>query len=96
MPMPGVSQQQPVVAPPSVPVTIPITPVQNTGSVFTPPPAQSAFSNPSPVDNTSTGAAVVGNGAMMQPSNAYNFSGIPASSRPVNYIAPQSRQEEVE
>jgi ATP-dependent Clp protease ATP-binding subunit ClpC len=74
-----------------------IPPVQPAGDPMQPmggfvkPPVQAT-----PVDNAPSGPAVNSNGAAMQPTNAYNYSGIPASSRPVNYVAPQSRQEEVE
>lgn len=56
-------------------------PAPNAGVDSTPPPA----------------GGVAGNGAAMQPTiSTYNYSGIPATSRPVNYIAPQSIQEEIE
>jgi ATP-dependent Clp protease ATP-binding subunit ClpC len=50
------------------------------------------------VDSTSgvVGSVVNNNGSMMQPSGAYNYSGIPLSSRPMGYVSPQSRQEDVE
>jgi len=51
---------------------------------------------PSPVDSTPPGAAMNSNGATMQPTNAYNYSGIPVSSRPMGYVSPQNNQEEVE
>ncbi|HSX09475.1 MAG TPA: AAA family ATPase [Candidatus Saccharimonadales bacterium] len=99
-PQVDVSTQAPS-APAPTGTTMPTPPQQNNSGLFTPPPppAQSAFSAPAPsgVDSAPTGAAVGGNGSMMQPQqNAYNFSGIPASARPINYIAPQSRQEEIE
>lgn len=67
-------------------------PDQTNASLFTPstPPANSAIADSTP------GAAINGNGATMQPSNAYNYAGIPVTSRPVNYVAPQSSQEGVE
>ncbi len=91
---------QPTVAPQN-PIDASVPPAQNSSGLFTPPPppAQSAFANTnisSAVDSTPAGSAIAGNGAMMQPQNAYSYSGIPASSRPVNYIAPQSQQEEIE
>ena len=83
------------------PISASLPPAQNSSGLFTPPPppAQSAFSNTNvsqAVDNTPASGAVAGNGAMMQPQNAYSYSGLPASARPVNYVSPQTRQEEVE
>lgn len=99
----GISVPAPDVAPQSSSPASNVStlPMQNSGALFTPPPppAQSAFTNssqPSPIDSSSAGAASNDNGSMIQPANAYNYAGIPASSRPVNYVAPQSRQEEVE
>jgi ATP-dependent Clp protease ATP-binding subunit ClpC len=67
-------------------------PVQNNSGMITPPPVASS----STVDNAPSGPVVNNNGAAMQPTNAYNFSGIPTSSRPMGYVSPQSREEEVE
>lgn len=51
-----------------------------------------------PIDSTSgvVGSVVNNNGSMMQPTSAYNYSGIPLSSRPMGYVSPQTRQEDVE
>lgn len=97
----GASSQQPVtfqtstgeavppVQQPSAP-TASVAPAQNNTGMFNPP------ATPSPVDSAPTGPAVGSNGSMMQPTNAYNYSGIPVSSRPMGYVAPQTREEEVE
>jgi len=75
-------------------VVPPTTPPSDANvSIPIPPPAQPATPV---VDNVPSGSAVSDNGSMMQPTNAYNYSGIPASSRPVNYVSPFTRQEEVE
>ena len=80
----------------------PITFQTSTGAVVPPTQAQngqSALNNPGIVDNTPSSSTANDNGSMMQPANAYNaysFSGIPASSRPMGYVAPQSQQEDVE
>ncbi|HWY79442.1 MAG TPA: AAA family ATPase, partial [Candidatus Sulfotelmatobacter sp.] len=67
---------------------------QNSTGVFNTPAPTASSQN---VDSTPPAdQSVTGNGAMMQPANAYNFSGIPASARPLNYVSPQTRQEEVE
>jgi ATP-dependent Clp protease ATP-binding subunit ClpC len=87
-------------------------PAQNpgTGTGFTPPPVSAqgpagvnpggmiGSSTPAPasLDNSPAGAAVNPNGSMMQPTNAYNYSGIPTSSRPMGYVSPQTTQEELE
>lgn len=68
---------------------------QNSAGMFNPPPvsSQNIDSTPPTSENGNP------NGSMMQPSNAYNaysFSGIPVSSRPMGYVAPQTNQEEVE
>ena len=85
------------VVPPSQPSTGVMSPPpsQNSAGLFTPPSSQGQ-SNPSFVDSQPSGPVVNSNGSMMQQANAYNYSGIPASSRPMGYVAPQSRQEEVE
>lgn len=67
---------------------------QNAGGFIKPP--MPSTPSASPVDTAPTGAALNDNGAMMQPTNAYNYAGIPINSRPMNYVAPQSHQEEVE
>jgi len=86
---------------------VPPSPNVGTGAGFTPPPPPPAGMAPggmigsaqqtsSPVDSN---PAVNPNGSMMQPANAYNaysFSGIPVSSRPMGYVSPQTREEEVE
>ncbi len=82
------------------------SPNVGTGSGFTPPPPLPGAGpmigtqpTSSPVDSNPGGAAVNPNGSMMQPQNAYNaysFSGIPASARPMGYVSPQTRQEDVE
>jgi hypothetical protein len=71
----------------------PATSAQNSAGLFNPPapttPAATVDSTPPP--------AVGSNGSQMQPASAYNYSGIPMSARrPINYIAPQTRQEEIE
>jgi len=92
-------QQPPVQSQPvsQAPINTVMPPTQqNTSGLFTPPPPPVFNTPPSNVDNT---APVSGSGAMMQPANAYNaysFSGIPASSRPMGYVSPQTNQEEVE
>ncbi len=95
-------------APAAAPVSTPIasTPVTNPGGAAVAPNAVSTgpiISNAAPaspvatVDSTPPPASsVAGNGAAMQPTiSTYNYSGIPASFRPVNYTAPQSNKEEI-
>lgn len=67
-------------------------PADTSGGLLSQPPAPAAAK----VD--STPAPTVGsNGSQMQPANAYSHSGIPFSARrPINYIAPQTSQEEIE
>lgn len=80
----------PIAVPPvQAPVTTPAGPVFQT-------PAPTGMANgavdsapPAPTND------VASNGAAMQQSS-YNYSGIPASFRRINYVAPQSRQEEIE
>jgi ATP-dependent Clp protease ATP-binding subunit ClpC len=93
-PVPVDSSQPTAASQPPIMPTIPQVQNNNSG-LFNSPSAPSA----TPVDSTAQGSGVNSNGAMMQPANAYNaysFSGIPASSRPMGYVAPQSQQEEVE
>jgi len=90
----GVTMQPPVTfqtpAGTVVPPPASVSQGQSSGG-FIKPPMPSG-----PVDNTpSGGSAVASNGAMMRPTNAYNYSGIPQSARP-GYISPQIDQEEVE
>ncbi len=104
VPAVGVATQQPPVQQPSVtfqtptgavvpPVQPTADPAQPAGGFIKPPlPTGSSVT----VDSAPSGPAVNNNGSMMQPTNAYNFSGIPASARPMGYVAPQTLQEEVE
>ncbi|MBA3723541.1 MAG: AAA family ATPase [Candidatus Levybacteria bacterium] len=87
---------QSVITPSAYPATTPSAPsqmpppAQATGPVFQSPPA------PSAVDSIPT-SGVASNGAAMQPTaSPYNYSGIPASFRRINYVAPQTRQDEIE
>ena len=64
------------------------------GPVFQAPPTAGVASGA--VDSTPA-TTVASNGAAMQPAAAYNYSGIPMGfRRPVNYINPISKKEEVE
>ena len=85
---------QPAQAAPSVPAApqapASTPPAAETGIVQPPTqPTPSAVDSTPPAQNANSGTA-------MQPANAYQYSGIPMASRPMNYIAPQSRQEEIE
>ncbi|MGH7203624.1 MAG: ATP-dependent Clp protease ATP-binding subunit [Candidatus Levyibacteriota bacterium] len=89
---------QPVVTAPVAPASSPIQPMapaqnsNNAGIFSTPAPTAPT----TPVDNTPA-PTVSPNGSQLQPANAYSYSGIPMGARrPINYIAPQTRQEEIE
>lgn len=82
-------------APANTPAPVaPATDAQNSAGIFNPPAPTSPAVKPvdsMPTNNTAS------NGAMMQPANAYSYSGIPVSARrPINYIAPQTQQGEIE
>jgi ATP-dependent Clp protease ATP-binding subunit ClpC len=98
-PIAPVSSEPVAPTPAGAAMNVPETPT----APVVPAPAAPVFQSPAPtglangaVDSTPpTSNDVSSNGAAMQHST-YNYSGIPSTFRPVNYVAPQSRQEEIE
>ncbi len=94
-PAPGGAAVNNPAAAPTTPQAPTNAPAENTGPVFQT-PAPTSLPNGA-VDSTPPPAnGVASNGAAMASQSAYNYSGIPSNFRPVNYVAPQSRHEEIE
>ena len=88
------------IVPPTPPsATAPLPQPQNDSGILTQPQSVDSVSPASistTIDSSPVNTTAAADDSLMQSANAYNYSGIPASSRPMGYVAPQSRQEEVE
>lgn len=87
-------------APATIPISAPVAPTPS--APVTPDQSGPVFQTPAPtgvasgaVDSAPPPNDVGSSGAALQHST-YNYSGIPSSFRAVNYVAPQTRQEEIE